>query len=86
MAIDITITLGDALEAELRQQVADHNKGFPSAPLTPTEWLRQLVRSRLVLATQQREDTERLHIRDRFKRATPQEQAGILTVLDKYQT
>lgn len=85
MAIDVTINLSDDLESELIAQTDDFNKAFPSStPLSPSQFLRQDVRGRLQIAAQQREDAERLGLRAAFKLATPEEQATINGILDKY--
>ena len=83
MATDITINLTDEREAELVVQTNEWNKGFQDT-LSPSQFLRKQVREQLDLAIQQRADTEKLGLRAAYKQATPEEQATIDSILEKY--
>lgn len=83
MATDITINLKDDLEAELNLLTTEQNVATGES-LSPSQFLRQDVRDRLQLSANQRADRDRFRLRDLFKKATPEEQATITTILEKY--
>lgn len=83
MATDITINLKDDLEAELNLLAQEYNVAMGDT-LSPSQYLRNDVRDRLRASAAQRADRERLRLRDLFSQATPEEQAEILSILDKY--
>jgi uncharacterized protein YecA (UPF0149 family) len=86
MALDVTINLTDAQDAELVKLTNESNAFIidPTKKLTPSQWLRRDVRERLDLSAQQRADGERYRFRARFNQATPEEQATIDAILSKY--
>jgi len=84
MATDITINLTDEREAELITLAQEWSRLFPEDPQTPSQHLRAHVRSWLDMSIQQRADAERLGLRAAYKQATPEEQATIDSILEKY--
>jgi len=88
MATNITINLDDAREAELVKLTAEANAVVvdPSERVTSAQFLRREVRARLDLSAAQRDDSERLRLRQLYNSATPEEQASIDAILLKYRT
>jgi hypothetical protein len=87
MALDVTINLNDELEAELRLETDEANAvNIGGDPLSPAQFLRRDVRSRLEFNAQVRRDNQRRHLRAAYDAATAEEQAIINAILDKYRT
>jgi len=88
MAIDITINLNDEREAALVRMTNEANaeRAWDASytPLTPAQFLRRKVRDDLDHAASQYADRDRLSLREAYKQATPQEQAQIDAILNRY--
>lgn len=84
MALDVSITLNDAQQAELEKLTTDHNRGFPGANLTPRQKARNILQEHLDVSAQQRVDTEKLGFRQVYNVATPEDKAVMDAMRAKY--
>ena len=81
--MDITVTLSVAQEAELVRLTDEMNQSTDDR-ITPAQFLQREVEGRLNLAASQRAERMRLALRTAYTQATPEEQAAIDAILDKY--
>jgi hypothetical protein len=84
MAIDITTTLDDELEAELVKETNENNS-MPGTPqLTPAQFFRREARERLRFHADQRADAERTRFRAIYNAATAEDKAAMDAIAAKY--
>jgi hypothetical protein len=84
MATDITTQLDDAREATLLRLVAEYNERTNEG-LSPAQFFRNYARVVWLDAeTQRYNDSLQLKLRAAYKLATPEEQATIDGILNKY--
>ncbi len=85
MAIDVTITLNDARQAELQKLTDEHNLLFPiGGPLTLTQKARNILREFIDLSASQRVDTEKLGFRAVYNAASAEDKATMDALKTKY--
>jgi hypothetical protein len=87
MAASITVNLDDEFESILNDLTNETNRlaRLQNLPeVTPAQFLRQFVRDYLRSQATRLEDSRQLGLRAAFKLATPEEQANISAILDKY--
>ena len=83
MAQDITLTLDDPREVELLALTTDYNRLFPNEQLSPSQFMRQHIRSWLDTSAAQRTDADKLGLRARYKLASVEDQRTIDAILAK---
>ncbi len=84
--ITIPVTLSDAEQATLQRLVDEQNaRRVPLGTLTVVQFLRNFIKQGwLDREARQYDDTQRLSMRDRYGKATPEERVQIDAILNRY--
>ncbi len=84
--ITIPVTLNDAEQATLQRLVDEQNaRRVPLGTLTVVQFLRNFIKQGwLDREARQYDDTQRLSMRDRYGKATPEERVQIEAILNRY--
>lgn len=86
MATSITTNLNDEDEAVLNRLATEYNTSTLPAPeqLTPAQFFRQYVRDWLRSQASRFLEKDQVGMRAAYRLATPEEQAAVDVILDKY--